>query len=325
MNDPLFSVITPTCGRPSLLQRAIRSVLSQTFRDFELIIVDDACDPETKQIVRLYADERISLIQHETSKGAAAAYNTGIKACRGRLISTLDDDDEYYPTFLERTNQFFQSAPSHIGFVWTGIRRVIDAPEGEVLWYEKVWPSVILPEEEAFLAATTIGNGFGLTVRRECVRTVGLYDETFSVCEDTEYLFRLARRFQFATIPEILVKIHRHGNGQLTHQKNDEVRLELYERLLRENTDFIEPHSKLFYVHFRCLAGMCYSLGAKPRARKILVTMWKKTRCRLSVFLDFVCFEWFGVDSETFWRQSRLKRRIDGLGRLARNLIPWAP
>lgn len=305
--QPAFSIITPTCHRPYLLQRALRSVVHQTFKDFECMVVDDAGDPDTAEIVKQFNDDRIILIRHSQNRGAAAAYNTGLKASRGRLISILDDDDEYHPDFLEKMHLFFQTASSHIGFAWTGIRRVKDLPEGEVFLSERVWPAIFPSKDDAYVAATTIGNGFGLTMRRECLDEVGLYNENFRVCEDTEYLFRLARGFDFATIPEILVKIHSHEKGQLTHRNKDELRLELHEKILMENAGFLASNLKLYDVHFRRLVQISYSLRRKKKGRQIMLKLLLNAPVRLSWFLDFVCYEELGVDAATIWTQSRAK------------------
>jgi glycosyltransferase involved in cell wall biosynthesis len=310
MKDPEFSIIITTYKRPHLLPRAIKSVLGQTYKDFECIVVDDACDDSTAQIVREFNDTRIELIQHAYNKGAAASYNTGIRAAQGSLISILDDDDEYYSTFLEKMHLLFQSAPSHIGFAWAGIRRVMDSSEGEALLYEKVWPAIIQPREAAYIAATTIGNGFGLTMKKECLLTVGLYNEAFSVCEDTEHLFRLTRSFEFATIPEILVKIHHHKDGQLTCQDKDGIRLTLHEKILDENADFIEPYPELFHVHFRRLAEICYALKMNKKGRKIIFKLWKPMPWRFFLLLDFFCYEWAGVDASRIWRNSRARKLL---------------
>jgi glycosyltransferase involved in cell wall biosynthesis len=315
MTNPVFSIIIPTYKRPLLLARAVRSVINQTFRDFECIVVDDAGDTGVAQIVRQFDDRRIVLIQHTSNKGTSAAYNTGIKASRGSLISILDDDDEYFPTLLEKTHLFFQNAPSRIGFVWTGVLGVEDAPDGETLRYERVWPADIQPKDAAYVAATTIGNGFGLTMRRGCVDAVGLYNESFRVCDDTEYLFRLAKRFDFATIPEILVKIHHHENGQLTHRDNDELRLELHERILTENADFVAPYPGLYDVHYRRVAEMSYSLNMRKKGRQILLKLAKNRPMRPSLLIDFVCYECSGVDAATVWGQSRIRKLLSRVKR----------
>lgn len=308
MKSPVFSIIIATYKRPYLLERALRSVVNQGFRDFECVVVDDAGDPATIQIIEHFKDERIVLVQHADHKGAAAAYNSGIKASCGKLISILDDDDEFFPSFLEKMYLFFQDAPSDIGFAWTGIRRVIDTPDGEILLYEKIWPHKFPHEEAAYIAATTIGNGFGLTMKRECLNVVGFYDETFQVCEDTEHLFRLARTFPFASISETLVKIHRHNGNQLTQHNMDELRFELYKMILKKNYDLIVHYPELNYVHFRRLAEMCYSLKMKKRGSLILLRLWRKMPWRVSIFIDLCCYTLYGVDSITCWNNGIIKK-----------------
>jgi len=315
MPPPVFSIIIPTYKRPHLLARAIRSVVNQTFRDFECLVVDDAVDAETAQIVRQFEDRRLGLLQHAQHRGAAAAYNTGINASRGSLISILDDDDEYCPAFLEKMHRFFQAAPARIGFAWAGIRRVKDTPEKETLWYERVWPAGFKRREEAYIAATTIGNGFGLTMRRECLDIIGGYNESFQVCEDTEHLFRLVRRFDFATIPEVLVKIHHHEGGQLTHRDKDKLRLELHERILMENADFIARYPELGCVHFRRLAQIAYSLRMKGKGRQMLLKMLKNRPAYFAWLADFVCYECFGGDAASVWGQSRVRKVLSRVKR----------
>src|SRR5438552_2531519 len=91
--EPFFSIIIPTHGRPAFLQEAVASVLAQSFADSEVLVVDDGND----EPVNVPADERVRVLRHDVNRGAAAARNTGIRAARGRYISFLDDDDVYPP------------------------------------------------------------------------------------------------------------------------------------------------------------------------------------------------------------------------------------
>src|SRR3990167_2546158 len=93
------SIIITTKDRPELLKRALRSALNQTYKDYEIIVVDD-CTP---QFIPTLFDERVTWIRHEVNKGLSAARNTGIKAAKGEYIVCLDDDNELQPTFLEKT------------------------------------------------------------------------------------------------------------------------------------------------------------------------------------------------------------------------------
>jgi len=297
MKTPFFSIIIPTFKRPLLLARAIRSVLAQTCGDFECIVVDDGGDPETERTIDRFGDKRFVFLRHGSTQGTAAAYNTGIEAARGNLISILDDDDEYLPDFLEKMHMFFQTAPPHIGFAWTGIRLVKDVSAGEIFMSERIWPARFPNREAAYIAATTIGNGFGLTMKRECLDAVGLYDESFRVCEDTEHLFRLARTFDFAAIPDVLVKIHCHASGQLTDPEKYSLRLELHQQILESNADFIAPYPELFRVHAQRLAELSYLLKQNRKGRKMLIDIWRRQPWRITVFADVICNEWFGADA----------------------------
>jgi len=93
---PKVSVIIPTRNRANLLSRAIKSVLNQTFRNFELIIVDDESTDNTKKVVKNFQkkDSRIKYIFLKNHKGVARARNTGIKNSKGEYIAFLDDDEK---------------------------------------------------------------------------------------------------------------------------------------------------------------------------------------------------------------------------------------
>jgi glycosyltransferase involved in cell wall biosynthesis len=308
MIEPEFSIITPTCKRHILLRRAIRSMMAQSFGNFEVIVVDDSPEEHrSHETVRSFNDNRIVYIRHESNRGAASAYNTGIRAARGPWICFLDDDDEYFPSFLQRTSQALQSNSKEVGFVWTGVRRVKDTPEGEVLWYERNWTKPFLTKEEAYLGATSIGNGFGLTVKRTCFGIVGLYDESFKVCEDTELLFRLARHFKCAVIPEILVKIHSHQNSQLTQRSNFSLRLELYEEILRRNLDLLDKYPELKEMHSKVIVDLSYQLAMYRKGRQILLSLIRNRPFSLRNILDLICYELFKHGAAHCWGESRTR------------------
>lgn len=292
------------------MRRAINSVLGQSFGDFELIIVDDANDHATLQIVQQFNDSRIRLIQHASNMGAAASYNTGMRAAKGALISFLGDDDEYYPLFLEKTYHFFKSASPDIGFIWTGVRILTETGEGEMSSYDRLWPSFIESKEDGYIEATTIGNGFGFTMRRECVSVTGLYNEAFRVCVDTDFLFKLAQKFSFATIPEVLVKIYQHQNSQLTAKNNDGIRLENHERILNENIDFVEKYPRLFRMHFERLVELSYGLKKNGKGRQIIMRLIKREPRRVLLLLsDLISYELANVNSKIIC--GRIQRLIN--------------
>jgi len=92
--NPTVSVIIPTYNRAHTIGRAIKSVLNQTYQDFEIIVVDDGSTDNTEEVVKSFRDKRIRYIQHKKNKGAAAARNTGIKSAKGKYIAFQDSDDD---------------------------------------------------------------------------------------------------------------------------------------------------------------------------------------------------------------------------------------
>ena len=101
--NPLVSVVIPAFNRERVIGKAIKSVLAQTFQDFEVIVVDDGSRDETaKNAIKLACSEpRVRILRSETNQGAQAARNAGARAARGQWLSFLDSDDEWLPRSLE--------------------------------------------------------------------------------------------------------------------------------------------------------------------------------------------------------------------------------
>ncbi len=104
MENPKVSIITPTYNRERFIERAIKSVLWQTFKNWEMIIVDDGSKDKTVEIVKKYTkeDPRIKLIELKENTGGPVIPRTiGCKKAKGEYIAFLDSDDIYYPEYLE--------------------------------------------------------------------------------------------------------------------------------------------------------------------------------------------------------------------------------
>lgn len=117
MSEPLVSVIIPTYNGASFLGNAIRSVLDQTYPNFELIVVDDKSPDNTEELVNQFDDSRIQYIRHETNQGAASARRTGCRASSGAIIAFLDQDDSFHPEKLQRHAEFLEEHPD-VGFTY---------------------------------------------------------------------------------------------------------------------------------------------------------------------------------------------------------------
>ena len=123
---PTVSIIIPTYNREQLLGRAIKSVLAQTYQDFELIIVDDGSTDNTERLVKSFNSEKTRYIRHRKNKGPAAARNTGIRSAKGDYIAFQDSDDEWMPEKLEKQMRAFTTAPPEVGVVYTSYYSTIN-------------------------------------------------------------------------------------------------------------------------------------------------------------------------------------------------------
>ncbi|MGC8603005.1 MAG: glycosyltransferase family 2 protein, partial [Desulfomonilaceae bacterium] len=115
----LVSVIIPTYNRAHLIERAVNSVLEQTYDKLEIIVVDDGSTDNTGNVLSQLqdGDSRVRYIRHETNKGSQSARNTGIRNARGDYVAFLDSDDEWLPYKLEKQIPLFQNTERNIGVV----------------------------------------------------------------------------------------------------------------------------------------------------------------------------------------------------------------
>jgi glycosyltransferase involved in cell wall biosynthesis len=271
-SKPVFTVVLPTYNRADLLKRAIQSVVSQTFPDFELIVVDDASSDDTTECVKSFSDSRIRYVRHDTNRGVSAARNSAILGAKGAFITFLDDDDESYPDLLSATHRAFESEPATVGFAWSGIRRVQVTQGEEIHLKDRQWSPDVKPSRP--LEYLTVGTGYGLTVLRSCFDTIGLFDETLHSFVDTDLLVRLGSRFAFTIVPGIHIKRYIHGGRQLTDFTPE--RISASARLLHKHADLLETNLAA-WMHLNLkIAKMHYQSGCSSEGRLILLKMLRK-------------------------------------------------
>jgi glycosyltransferase involved in cell wall biosynthesis len=208
VNDPTVSVIIPTHNRSRMLREAVQSVLDQTFRDFEVIVVDDGSTDNTGAVVREFTDPRVRYIWRENGK-LARARNTGLEAARGRFIALLDDDDTYLPHKLQVQAEIL-SRDTTIGLVAGGWQLVDDG--NQVI---KDCP----PDQAQGLDLETWLTSCPLIVnsvlfRREFGTAVGGFDPSALPLEDWDFWLRLAHAGCRMTWHEgIVCRYRQHGQN----------------------------------------------------------------------------------------------------------------
>lgn len=209
---PYFSVVIPLYNKENYISETLESVLSQTFADFEVIIVNDVSTDESLTVAQKFADGRIRIINHEKNKGLSASRNTGIENSQADLIAFLDADDLWEPKFLE-----------------TIYNLVINHPEAALFAtkYTEIYYTDI-PIIPSFNAKTGILANFfksninkpvycpsSLCVKKSVFNIIGLYKDVY-FGEDVDFNIRAHLKYKMAYSEDSLVRYRMHSENQIT-------------------------------------------------------------------------------------------------------------
>lgn len=208
-NEALVSIVITTRNRESFLINAVNSVVNQSYKNLEIIIVDDASTDGTNALIKslMKNDERIKYVQNSYQKGSNPSRNIGIKMANGHFIAGLDDDDEFLPNRIERLVSSYDPAYAFISSYNIVIKR------NSAKHYIGKKTEVSFRD---LLNANHISNQ-GL-VEKNRLLSVGLYDETLKACQDYDLWLRLTQKYGSAKIlPEYLQIIHEeHTLGRIS-------------------------------------------------------------------------------------------------------------
>jgi glycosyltransferase involved in cell wall biosynthesis len=207
-----ISIIMPTYNGEKYLRKAIDTSLSQTYKNIELVIVNDGSKDQTAEIIKSYSDERIKYIKHEVNSGLPKALNTGFNNASGEYLTWTSDDNFYAPEAIEVLSNFLVDHPE-IDFVYSNYY-LID--ENDVVsGIKEVEPTDILKYRNC------IGPCF--MYKKRVFETVGDFNPDVFLAEDYEYWLRVYKRFKMQSIPQALYYYRYHSNS-LTAKYEERVR-----------------------------------------------------------------------------------------------------
>ncbi|WP_437907371.1 glycosyltransferase family 2 protein [Sorangium sp. So ce327] len=245
MSDPRVSVIIPTCDRPQLVHRAVRSVLAQSSAAREIILVDDASSFDYVSALRAL-DPSIHVVRLERNAGPAVARNAGLRAATSELVAFLDDDDEFHPGYLARAAAALAEAPATVGLCWTGVLLKPSNSDDPRASRVRDFAPRIRDQRSLLLAFLSIGLGHGVTVRRECFAQVGGFSEDLRLVEDTEWFLRfLSHGYLPTVVPGVHVTVHCHEDPRLTSLEHDSARLHECGVVLERMAAVLDAHPYL--------------------------------------------------------------------------------
>jgi GT2 family glycosyltransferase/MoaA/NifB/PqqE/SkfB family radical SAM enzyme/cytochrome c-type biogenesis protein CcmH/NrfG len=241
---PQISVIVPTYNRPDMLTEALKSILEQTFRNYEIVVVNDAGMSVEDVILKMNKEKNIVYISHAKNRGLAAARNTGIMVARGKYIALLDDDDLFYPNHLE-------TAITHLNekmpIIYTDATRATYEKHNDSyrLVGKKIPYSIDFERNKLLVGNISPVNCF-VFEKKKALQTE-LFDETLTTLEDWDFWIRLSERCTFKHIAKVTAQVNWRTDGTTMtsslgadFQKNRDEIYKRYEKQINQISD-IKP------------------------------------------------------------------------------------
>jgi glycosyltransferase involved in cell wall biosynthesis len=258
MSQPLFSIIIPTYGRAEFLAEAVDSVLIQTVRDFECLVIDDG-SPEPVSLSS--GDDRVRVVRREVNGGPSAARNTGVAHATGRYVTFLDDDDLYLPERLALALQGLARAP--VAVCWTAF-------VGQ------------MPEEGRATGRRLEGD-VGATILDGPVPAVGVtalerertppFDESLDFLEDVEWWRQLAGSHTVATVPRVGHLYRRHDG--VRHRWVPAARPASNVAYLTQHADYFAARPRAAAFRWKRCGLLALEAGQRSLARE---AFWRSLR-----------------------------------------------
>jgi glycosyltransferase involved in cell wall biosynthesis len=261
-----ISVIIPAYNAESFIAETLNSVLTQTHRDLEVIVIDDGSTDQTPKIIEKIAreDARVCLVLQQNA-GVAAARNAGIRVAKGEWLAFLDADDIWHPEKLEKQLLCFQKSDKTVGLVYCWsilIKENSDLTGGYIAF------SFQGDVGYALTYLNFIGNASAPLIRRSVVEDVGGFDfalkeQQAQGCEDWEFYMRIAERYKFNVVPEFLMSYRQQSSAM---SRNERSMIKSY-TLVMEQWQAKHPElspklfrwsQSLFYQHISFLQAQSY-------------------------------------------------------------------
>lgn len=212
---PILSVVLPVFNAEAHLEVAIKSVLQQSFRDFEVIVIDDGSTDRTRAILNGVQDHRMRVLRHPQNAGLISSLNEGIDAAKGRYIARMDADDICEPARFQQQIDFLDRN-SHVGVLGTSIKLIdhqshvkatilMPSAKADVEWAMPLVCPIVHPS---------------VVMRTEVIRKAGGYPKKALHVEDYQLWMQLSHRVSITNLNAPLLCLRKHGASVTHAQKN---------------------------------------------------------------------------------------------------------
>jgi glycosyltransferase involved in cell wall biosynthesis len=196
---PQVTVLLPVGDSANQVEFAVESLLTQSYPDFEILVIEDVTSDATHEILLSFADERIRLLRHREKQGIVATLNEGLKAARGEYVARQGPDDVSMPDRLVKQVSFLKDHPE-VGLLGTSYAKI--SMSGQIL-VKKTLPTA----DDAIRRHMESGNCFchgSVMIRRSCLERSGVYRNTTGPMENYDLWLRLLEVTRAANLPEVL-------------------------------------------------------------------------------------------------------------------------
>lgn len=255
--EPLVSVITPTHNRPQTLPVALNSIVNQTFKNVEVIVINDGgCDVQS--IIDDYNRKlNITYINYSQNKGPSAARNIGLRKVRGKYIAYLDDDDIWYPEHLKTLVDFLEKNPYHVAY--TDAYIIVQKKQDDT--YVTISKEIFYGQDfnRDYLLVASYIIPLSIMYSKICLEKVGYFDESLRTHEDLDMWIRLAHHYDFARIPTVTGVYTEKDDGISATSLNKLQRLKNLELLYNRYREWASP--RIRYLQKKVLQRMYTKYG----------------------------------------------------------------
>lgn len=317
-HGPLVSVVIPTYDRPELVTDAVESVLEQTYRPLEIIVVDDHSPMPVEPVIHdayTSTDDPITVIRHDENRGANAARITGITSANGTYLSFLDDDDRWLPTKLD--SQVHSAMNTGSGLVACGQRVIDDA--GRTTHIKQ--PTLDGSVTKALLKGAVVGTFSTVLIDSTAVDAVGPPDVGLPAWQDRDWFIRLSTVCRVSSVRRPLT-IRRLGAHAQISDDFETRRDVAYPRILenhRELAATLGCQQAFKATMARKVAAAAIATGHYPDARRFAAKSIRLDPTALGAYAYFT----LSLGGAPLYRPVvQAKRAFD---RLVRDNIPGSP
>jgi len=261
--NPLVTIITITRNRADLISRAISSILSQSYQNFEYIIVNGASNDNTIEVVESFKDNRVKLVNLDSNLSTFQSFNIGYKISKGDYVTFLDDDDEYLPEKIRKQVELIETLSEEYGFVYCWMDYFDSKTQSKIREHHPKLRGYVanLVVEKPVVSGTPT-----FFFRRSCFEKLGGWKDNIGIISDWELAARCCQTWKVDYVPESLVNVYvNHNSVRMSNSKYytdfKERRIKFHLYFLEEFKNIFDKYPKKKNYHLHALASSYFLLG----------------------------------------------------------------